>query len=51
MILTPFILKIINFKLFDTNYDFILFSLVGLMGITLIANSFFVSLLAIEEKN
>ena len=51
MILTPFVLKIINFKLFDTNYDFILFSLVGLMGITLIANSFFVSLLAIEEKS
>ena len=51
MICTPFLLKLIEFRLFDENYDFIISSLIALMGMTLVANSFFVSLLVIEEKD
>ena len=51
MITTPFFLKMIKFNLFDQSYDFILFSLIALIGIVLLANSLFISLLVIKEED
>ena len=51
MICTPFLIRLTEFTLFDENYDLVISSLVGLIGMTLVANSFFISLLEIEEKD
>ena len=51
LIVTPVILKLMKFNLFNENYDFILLSLVFLTGMTLIANSLFVSLLVIKDED
>ena len=50
LIISPILVKLSGLRFFDENYDFIILSLISIMGITLIANSFFVSLLAIEDK-
>lgn len=49
MMVLPFITNILNVINNDNNYNFILSSLVALLGVNIIANSFFVSLLEIDE--
>ena len=51
MIVASILLKISDFKLFNENYNFIIINLIALLGINIIANSFFVSLLVIKEKD
>ena len=51
MIIASILLKISDFKLFNENYNFIIINLIALLGINIIANSFFVSLLVIKEKD
>ena len=51
LIIVSILLKILDFKLFNENYNFIMINLIALLGINIIANSFFVSLLVIKEKD
>ena len=47
----PFIYYFFDLSLFDENFKFIFLTLIAILGINIIANSFFVSLLEIDEKN
>ena len=51
MIIAPIVANYFNFVFFEEDFNFIFSSLVALMGINIIANSFFVSLLEIDEIN
>ena len=51
MIIAPIVGNYFNFVFFEEDFNFIFSSLVALMGINIIANSFFVSLLEIDESN
>ena len=51
MIISPIATNILNLTYFEENYNFIFSSLIALLGINIIANSFFVSLLEIDENN
>ena len=51
MIITPIVTNYFNFVFFEENFNFMFSSLVALMGTNIIANSFFVSLLEIDEIN
>ena len=51
MIIAPILAIIFNFIYFEEIYNFIYSSLVALLGVNIIANSFFVSLLEIDGNN
>lgn len=51
LILCPLFLKAFEFHFFNNDFNFIIFSLVSLIGVVIIANSFFVSLLVIDDKD
>jgi hypothetical protein len=51
MIVAPIITNIFDLTYFEEDYKFIFSSLIALLGINIIANSFFVSLLEIDENN
>ncbi len=51
MMSIPFVYYVFDFSLFEENYKFIFLSLIIILGINIIANSFFVSLLEIDENN
>ena len=51
MIFLPLISNILKIQIFNADYNFIVLNLFILLGVNLIANSFFVSLLAIDENN
>ena len=51
LILIPIIFAYINLNLFEYSNNFIFLGLTSLIGVNVIANSFFVSLLEIGEKN
>ena len=47
----PIVYNYLNIDLFDQKYELIIFGLTSLLGINIMANSFFVSLLEIGEKD
>ncbi len=51
MIAIPFVYYFFDFNLFEENYEFVFLSFTAILGINIIANSFFVSLLEIDETN
>jgi glycosyltransferase involved in cell wall biosynthesis len=51
LIACPMVYDYFNINLFDQNYELIFFGLISLLGINIMANSFFISLLEIGEKN
>ena len=51
MIIAPITSNIFKLMFFEENYNFIFSSLIALLGVNIIANSFFVSLLEIDENN
>ncbi len=51
MIFLPLIINILGINIFSEDYNFVILNLIMLLGANIIANSFFVSLLEIGEKN
>ena len=51
MVIAPILAIILNFLYFEEIYNFIYSSLIALLGVNIIANSFFVSLLEIDGNN
>tara|TARA_B100000989_G_scaffold45826_1_gene29425 strand:+ start:29675 stop:30781 length:1107 start_codon:yes stop_codon:yes gene_type:complete len=51
MIISPIVANYFNFIYFEEYYNFIFSCLIALLGVNIIANSFFVSLLEIDENN
>ena len=51
MMTIPFIYYFFDLSLFEDNFKFIFLTLIAILGINIIANSFFVSLLEIDENN
>lgn len=51
MMVIPFIYYFFDLSLFEEDFKFIFLSLIAILGINIIANSFFVSLLEIDENN
>ncbi len=51
MMIVPIATNIFDLTYFEENYNFIFSGLIALLGINIIANSFFVSLLEIDENN
>mgnify|MGYP001221078785 CR=1 FL=1 len=51
MIISPIAVNFFDLIYFEENYNFIFSSLIAILGINIIANSFFVSLLELDENN
>jgi hypothetical protein len=51
MIIVPVLTNIFGFVFFEETYNFMFSSLMAMLGVNIIANSFFVSLLDIDESN
>ena len=51
MIIVPILTNIFGFVFFEETYNFMFSSLIAMLGVNIIANSFFVSLLDIDESN
>ena len=51
LILMSLFLTIFNFNFFNESFNFIITNLIGLIGMSIIANSFIISLLAIDGKD